>query len=383
MNPVAIQAARSNRQSERDPALRVFVSEYICGGAWPEEVFDSSLVAEGRTMLVSLLRDLLRPGGGFFGKNIAEAGHRNALIENQPAAHRSDARHSPDVLNSVTVCTTWDDRLGDFPWSEINADVLKRLTLLPVSRSTGAPPETELELFRREAAAADAVFVIAPEFFGVLESRTREVERLADGRLVGCSSAAVRLCADKLELAAFLQSVGVPTIDTHVFDPRQPAVDWPYPVVIKPRDGAGSILTCRVDTNSQLNDVASRLRSGNSGFEFIQQPFVDGRSLTGAARISGSPSGRVISVLETGEQRLSSDGRFQYRGCDVPGTVTQRDHEVTMQLIRQCCERIPGLSGYAGFDLIATSDDVYLVEINPRLTTSWTARQNPAREAAQ
>ena len=58
--------------------MRVFVSEYVCGGAWPDELLDNSMAAEGRAMLVSLVQDLLR-------------------------------------IPAVNVVTTWDQRLGTFP----------------------------------------------------------------------------------------------------------------------------------------------------------------------------------------------------------------------------------------------------------------------------
>ncbi len=346
----------------------VFVSEYVCSGAWPDDNLDSSLATEGRTMLLALLRDLLRPDHGFFRANLQEVGTRDTSSPSEHSALRTP--------HSAFVRTTWDDRLGNFPWSEFDSDSRDRLTVLPFARSNGESPETELDLFRREVAAADAVFVIAPEFFNILESRTREVERIAPSRLIGCSSDAVRLCADKLALAEFLPTIGVPTVDTHLFDPQQPTADWPFPIVIKPRDGAGSTLTFRVDNTSQLEEVASQLREDNGGFAFIQQPFLPRVALSGAALISGPASDRTVAVLPVGEQQLSNDGRFEYLGSEFPGRTTRRDRRLAEQVIQNCCRSTPGLHGYVGFDLISTSDNVQLVEINPRLTTSWSLERH-------
>lgn len=353
----------------------IFVSEYVCSGAWPDDNLDNSLAIEGRTMLLALLRDLLRSDGGFFKANLQEAGTRNAEHKHRVASSLPLIPHSTlRTPHSAFVRTTWDDRLGDFPWSEFDSDARDRLTVLPVARSAGASPEAELGLFRREVAVADAVFVIAPEFFGILESRTRDVERLAPGRLIGCSSDAVRLCADKLALAEFLPTIGVPTIETHPFDPEEPTVDWPFPIVIKPRDGAGSTLTFRVDSDEQFANVASQLRTDGEGFAFVQQPFVPGTALSGAVLISGHPADRTVKVLPTAEQRLTDDGLFQFCGVSLPGTVTEYEHQAAEQIIRRCCKAIPGLNGHVGFDLIADTDGVRLVEINPRLTTSWVDR---------
>ena len=43
--------------------MQVFVSEYVCGGAWPEERIESSLAHEGRAMLTALVEDLSRIPG--------------------------------------------------------------------------------------------------------------------------------------------------------------------------------------------------------------------------------------------------------------------------------------------------------------------------------
>ncbi|HKB04465.1 MAG TPA: hypothetical protein VKD90_19740, partial [Gemmataceae bacterium] len=92
--------------------------------------------------------------------------------------------------------------------------------------------------FSEVARAADWTLVIAPECGGRLESLCLEVLRVG-GRLLGPSPEAIRRTADKLELGRFWERQGVPT-------PRT----WPLgkeptgsPVVIKPRDGAGSQAT--------------------------------------------------------------------------------------------------------------------------------------------
>ena len=58
--------------------MRLFVSEYLCSGAWPEPELPPSLAREGRAMLLALLTDLA-------------------------------------VLPDVTLWTTWDARLGEPP----------------------------------------------------------------------------------------------------------------------------------------------------------------------------------------------------------------------------------------------------------------------------
>ena len=42
-----------------------------------------------------------------------------------------------------------------------------------------------------------------------------------------------------------------------------------------------------------------------------------------------------------------------------------------LELARRAVSLVPGLMGYIGVDMILTDDECYLIEINPRLTTSY------------
>src|SRR5690242_2360358 len=129
--------------------MRVFVSEYVTGGGWPEGVPAGSLAAEGRAMLCAAVEDLAR-------------------------------------ITGVEVETTWDRRLGPAPFAGARLHCVE-------SR------DAEGRLFRTLAAECDATLVIGPEFDGILHDRCRFAEE-AGGRLLGPSSSAVKICADKLML---------------------------------------------------------------------------------------------------------------------------------------------------------------------------------------
>ncbi len=60
---------------------------------------------------------------------------------------------------------------------------------------------------------------------------------------------------------------------------------------------------------------------------------------------------------------------FKYRGSRVPF-----DHRAKKRALELACSAvnlIPGLGGYVGVDLVLGEDLVQLIEINPRLTTSY------------
>src|SRR5262245_3801578 len=173
---------------------------------------------------------------------------------------------------------------------------------------TMEPPDDEAD-FRRRAAAADFTLVIAPELDGLLLDRCRWVEE-AGGRLLGSSSAAVRLAGDKLLLADHLCARGVPTPPVWPLRDALRGGGAPFPVVVKRRDGAGSLGTFLAGDRHSLEHGARSLDVDR----FLVQPLVPGTAASVALLIGP----RQTLTLAPALQHLSQDGRFQYQGGDAP-----------------------------------------------------------------
>lgn len=312
--------------------IRVFVSEYVCGGAWPQPQICGSLAREGGAMLAAIVADFAR-------------------------------------IPDVRVSTTWDARLGTPPFPGVHTAIVET-------------QEDELPVFRELAGLCDATLVIAPEAHGVLEQRARIVEGTT-GRLLGSTSAAIRLCGDKLATANYLAARGIRTIPTRSFSPFASSAaeqeqhslptDWSprFPLVLKPRDGAGSQSTVLVRGRSELAELARSLAADPVFEEFICQPYIPGRTVSIAAIVS--PTTGTVVVLPPAEQTLSHDGRFTYLGGVVP--ARNIDRGALEQTVRDILPLIAGLRGYVGIDLIVPEDALdrpIVVEINPRPTTSYT-----------
>src|SRR5262249_35268578 len=140
--------------------------------------------------------------------------------------------------------------------------------------------------FRRLARWADFALVIAPEFDELLATRCRWVEEEND-LLLGPSSQAVALTGDKLALALHLRQRGVQTPscllvhDAHQpRPPEQPGCWKPslpdFPLVCKPRFGAGSQAAFLVRDPDALPACIERARIEGWRGEMIVQPFVAG-----------------------------------------------------------------------------------------------------------
>lgn len=312
--------------------MRVFVSEFVCGGGWPGASLETSLAREGQAMLAALVEDVAKIPG-----------------------HQ--------------VVTTWDARLGSCPLR--NCEV--RLVNSAVD---------ELNQFRELIRDSDAVWVIAPETNGELLKRALQFRLVNDTeapqspprRFLGASDRAILLTSDKLPLATWLRERSLPTPETLPFNPADRATEthWTGPTIIKRRDGAGSQDMFLVRDGFDLWNARHELGRLHEPETFIQQPFIAGTALSVTLLIADD--GSVLEVFPVAEQHLTDDGHFKYHGGRIPADIPPESARAVQQLAERACLVIPGLTGYVGCDIVLPDhhpNEPVLIEINPRLTSSY------------
>jgi predicted ATP-grasp superfamily ATP-dependent carboligase len=296
--------------------MRLFLYEFVTGGGWQSassEAPPDSLLTEGRAMLTALATDF---------------------------ADIPDADVTIDVLR--------DRRLPEFAIASVNEHAI-------------GDALQERQAIERLASAADLTVLIAPEFDEHLLSRTRAVERCG-GHLLSPSSQVVALASDKHATVEHLARHGVQV-------PRGVALsagaelphDFPYPAVLKPRDGAGSL---------GIEFIASR-PSGRTAGSTPSRLEVFAPGLAASVACLCGPN--EIMPLEPCLQRLAGGGDFSYLGGSLPlePHLAARARRLAVQAVRT----LPDPRGYVGVDLVlgvdrAGSGDA-VIEMNPRLTTSY------------
>ena len=259
------------------------------------------------------------------------------------------------------TCSQAGISLGDSLRAEGRAmlsAVLEDFRRIPGVEAMTLPAGEERAVIHDAARSCDHVLLIAPEFGGLLAERCRWVEE-AGGRLLGPSSAAAQLTADKLRLSHHLRGAGVPT---PACTPYPGAV--PFPAVLKPRDGAGSQATFLVRNPDELARCSAQAAAEGWCGELILQPFVPGTAASVALLLG---PGRCVPLLPA-EQHLFDGSRFRYRGGRVPLPAALGGRAVTLAC--RAVAAVPGLRGYVGVDLVLGDED-QVIEINPRLTTSY------------
>ena len=303
--------------------MQIFVYEHVTGGGLASQPLPDSLAQEGGAMLRALLEDLLRVPG-------------------------------------VNVVTMLDDRLSGGK-------------LLPTSNAltcTFVATQEEANLkFDEEIVGSNHAFVVAPESDSTLLNWINRANHLG-GAVVASSPATIDLTSDKLKLATHLQQHGVPCVPSAPCSLAN-APPFPPPWVTKPRDGAGSTAT-RLVANSA--DIAAHANTADEQ-KIIVTPYVEGVACS--VLFLATPK-RLVPLLP-GAQEIAADGSFRYLGGRLP--LSDNLAHRSAELATRALSTISDLKGFIGVDLILgeTSDDDRVVEINPRLTTSYVGLRRLSR----
>jgi predicted ATP-grasp superfamily ATP-dependent carboligase len=229
--------------------------------------------------------------------------------------------------------------------------------------------------FARILDEVDAALVIAPEFDRILEELVRRVEQ--SGKLhLGCSSGAIAATADKLTCARLWADQGIPTPVPVPLRAPGDLLQGPtaaFPLVLKPRDGAGSTGVRLVRTADEWEEAWTGATVEYTGRDWIATPFVAGQAASVACIVH---AGGVLA-LPASSQRLSSDGRFRYEGGRLPLApgLAARARKLALRTMGA----LEGLRGYVGVDIVLGERDDgsadWAIELNPRLTTSYLGLQ--------
>ncbi|MSU80250.1 MAG: ATP-grasp domain-containing protein [Gemmataceae bacterium] len=213
------------------------------------------------------------------------------------------------------------------------------------------------------ASKADWTMVIAPEFDDILQQRSQDVLD-AGGRLLGASPDAIGLTGDKYALAQHFKHHNVTTPRTHIADPTT-IERMSCPFVLKPRHGAGSQATYLVRKPIEKKRIWRQAIAEWPENDLIIQEYFKGRAAS-LAVISGP--GEFL-VLHPAWQRISRDGRFRYLGGVVP--IEGHSARLAYGMGKMVAECMDGLQGYFGIDIVLGAEADVVIEINPRLTTSY------------
>jgi len=199
----------------------------------------------------------------------------------------------------------------------------------------------------RLASECDMGLVIAPDH--LLAKFTLPIEQYSHN--LGCGSMNAAVCANKVTTARVLRTHGIPV----------PADAPSGRHVVKPVSGCDS--------------QGVRLTTDPPGTGEFAETYIDGEPYSVSlvlSRVVGEAclyfSGNPPLVLAVNKQdiALNPGGTFTYGGGETP-VHPAREQEIVATAIKAAT--VLGCQGYCGVDVVV-GDKVYVVDVNPRITTS-------------
>lgn len=221
----------------------------------------------------------------------------------------------------------------------------------------------------------DACLPVAPEEEFILYHLTKKIENKGI-KIIGSSSNAVLTCSDKFETYNSLKD-SFPFIKTHkIFFSdlkNYKSIFNGETMVVKPADGVSCSGVHIIRSYAEFIKASVKLKRVTKLPYFLLQNFIDGQS----ASVSLLSNGKSAIPLSLNLQNIQlNDGEVCYTGGKVP--FKHKLSSNAKKISKDAVETIDGLKGYVGVDLIFDDNakEVYILEVNPRLTTSFVALRN-------
>jgi hypothetical protein len=306
--------------------MKILIYEHMSSGGYSGELISNGILSEGFGMLRTVTSDL------------KAAGHETTVL--------------------------LDDRI-----SKLNP---------PISADCTVPiffPQEAKNFLANIAKINDAVLIIAPETAQNLQSLVELVEKTGKTSLNSESTAILKV-ANKTTLYQVLKKNHVPipkTVSLRVNDDlaevkRTIKNELRYPVLFKPADGVSCSGLSIVKEEPQLEKAIDRIKAESSEVNFVAQEFIEGE----AASVSLLCAKCKAFAISLNQQTITAGApgkTSRYEGGSVPF-----DHPLKQEafaIAEKVCDIFEGLRGYVGVDLVLAKDKVFVVDVNPRLTTSY------------
>ena len=287
--------------------MNILIFEYITGGGMIDEALPPSLCGEGDLMLAAAAKDF-------------------------------------NAIKAVKIMILRDYRLENILTDS------KEITIKP-----GESYSKKITAIKDDI---DYLMLIAPESGGLLASLCREFSKQGIN-LLNSKASGVELTSDKYKTYMYLNKINIqqaPTVLANNVDDIGDASKY----IVKPIDGAGceDITICK-----NREEILKHLRNKDA-CKYIVQHFIKGAH----ASLSLLAWNGVCHVLACNKQKIIEENcTLKLIRCEVNVFDKQNFQSFSDELI----SALPDLFGYIGVDIILDGNEIYLIEINPRLTTSY------------
>jgi len=226
------------------------------------------------------------------------------------------------------------------------------------------------------------VFIIAPEFSGILYNLTKMMKD-QNKIILSMNLEAIRLGSSKFETYKYFKVQEVTTPLTNHLPSNLIHEDhimkiiskFKFPVIIKPEDGVGAESIFYFENKSQISSFFTSNQSHfKSDRDYIIQEYVPGKDLS-VSIIGNSQGSNILSINAQYVEINKLNNNSTYLGGYTPISDYENIRNQFEKQFQQL--NLIGFTGYYGIDFIRKTDNsLSFIEINPRLTTSYIGIRN-------
>ncbi|MBC6414084.1 MAG: ATP-grasp domain-containing protein [Chromatiales bacterium] len=205
---------------------------------------------------------------------------------------------------------------------------------------------------------ADAYIPVAPESNALLESLCA-IATATDCLLLNSAAETVHQTTDKYDTLKKLKAHGIPCVACCNID--ECVFPMPEDRVIKPNDS----IACNHTYLIRAGDTPTAEQRRHA---HICQPYLSGTTASLSVIYSAHAKPCILGVNRQGIT-IDEHGSFELQACHVNALAhLDLDFDGLAVALQRC---FSGLIGYVGIDFIIDDNIPYVLEINPRVTTSF------------
>jgi len=303
--------------------LKVLIYEHACGGGFGEGAVSPGILAEGFGMLRLCVA------------NLKAAGYEVTVVLDEELL-----RFNPPVEADCIIPV--------FNFRDAQQAILKACSNI------------------------DVAYVIAPETGETLYTLVKFIEQNGVPTLNSYSEA-IRAVSSKANLCETLKNSSIKTPKTIQVNTAQQVKEsimgsLGFPVIIKPVDGVGCSGLSLVEETAQFEEAVKKIDAELASETFVIQEYLKGEAVS-VSLLCTETRAFPVSLNKQNVTLLAPNETSCYMGGAVPF-----DHEMRQEAFKTAEAAVncfSGLKGYVGVDLILTDTGPVVVDVNPRLTTSF------------
>ena len=213
------------------------------------------------------------------------------------------------------------------------------------------------QVIEKVASNIDALLIIAPETDSILTNLCKKYAQF-EFLLLNSSYQSIALMSDKLKSFQYLRSFGISQIPSYTL--KNITSIQAEKLILKPRDGVGCEGVRMINSSDDINEVLTGVNQDS----YFVQPYLNGVS----ASLSLLCCEGMCELLSVNKQILiEKNNCLELIQCKVNAFERGAFIDFSEKLI----STLPELKGYVGVDVLIDGNEIYLIEINPRLTTSY------------